>query len=363
MRSFLVFSCLIFSFGSFVSYAQLGKDGAGNITTNTNVNVTATNLAADVAAGNKSIQVISAANFTSGDLVMIYQAQGAEINTSKDDESWGAITNMQNAGGYEFAEVASVSGTTITLKTGLDKTYNYSRTINGTLFNNLVQIIKVPRYKNLTVGSGAVLSPSPWDGKTGGVTVMEIDGDLTLNGTIDVSGKGFRGGAIETGFGTKNNIGVFHTLNNDEGALKGESVVGNKAEYTAYGGSYGRGAVGNGGGGGNGHNSAGGGGANAVDMAGTLWNGLGNPDPKYNQYWSAEKPFGNATNVGGIANVKSSGGGRGGYSWSNQDLDPVNGTSLTAWGKYGGDTRDNVGGYGGRPSLLRRWWWNWKSRQ
>ena len=170
-----------------------------------------------------------------------------------------------------------------------------------------------------------------------------------MNGAIDVSGKGFRGGDVEIVTTTNNAVGTFYSVDPYDGGLKGESVVGNKAEYVAYGGSYGRGAIGNGGGGGNGHNSAGGGGANAFDMTFTSWTGLGNPDPAYNKYWQVERPFGNATNLGGIANWKSSGGGRGGYSWSNKDLDPIVGTSLVAWGQYRGDSRDNVGGYGGRP--------------
>lgn len=332
-----------------LSYAQLGKDGIGNITANADVNPTKTNLSANATAGATTIQVTSSAGILPGDLIMIYQAQGAEINTAIDDETWGSISNMQNAGGYEFVEVVSANATSITLKTGLDKGYAFSRTINAVTFPDLVQIIKVPRYESLTVGAGAIISPTAWNGKTGGVTVIEVNGDLTLNGTIDVTGKGFRGGAIEVGVGTNDNVATFHSLVDRDGGLKGESVVGNKAEYTAYGGSYGRGAIGNGGGGGNGHNSAGGGGANAFDMFNTPWSGLGNPDPKYDQYWAVETPFGNATNIGGIAGHKSSGGGRGGYSWSNQNRDPIIGTSLATWGQYGGDTRDNVGGYGGRP--------------
>lgn len=332
------------------SYAQLGKDGVGNIGIDTDVNPTKTNLTANATIGATSIQVTNGTGFLAGDLIMIYQAQGAEIKTTVDDETWGSITNMQNAGGYEFVEVAGVVGTTITLKTGLDKGYTFSRTINTVTFPDLVQIIKVPRYQALTVGTGATISPAPWNGKTGGVTVIEVNGDLTLNGTIDVTGKGFRGGAVEVGVGTNDQVGSFRSLVDRDGGLKGESVVGNKAEYTAYGGSYGRGAVGNGGGGGNGHNAAGGGGANAFDMVNTPWSGLGNPDPQYNQYWTVETSFGNApARVGGISNHKSSGGGRGGYSWSNQDLDPIVGTSLPAWGQYGKDHRDNIGGYGGRP--------------
>ena len=135
-----------FLFGS-LSYAQMGKDGNGTITTNTNLNAIATNLTADCAAGGTTLQVANTIGFFVGDLVMIYQAQGASINSTTNDESWGAITNMQNAGAYEFAEISSISSTTITLKTGLDRSYSYSRIIGRLTFNNLVQVIKVPRYK------------------------------------------------------------------------------------------------------------------------------------------------------------------------------------------------------------------------
>ena len=108
------------------------------------------------------------------------------------------------------------------------------------------------------------------------------------------------------------------------------------------GGRYCKGPAANGGGGGNGHNAAGGGGANVGDL--TQWNGLGNPDisnPTWIAAWNLETP--------GFANNVSSGGGRGGYSWSDLDADAlVEGpNNIPAWG--GTDGRTNQGGLGGIP--------------
>jgi hypothetical protein len=99
------------------------------------------------------------------------------------------------------------------------------------------------------------------------------------------------------------------------------------------------GAPANGGGGGNSHNAGGGGGANGDN--GVIWTGFGNPVSGYDVYWNLEAPA--------FATHTSSGGGRGGYSYGERDMD----ASTTPPGdeNWGGDNRSNVGGFGGRPLL------------
>jgi hypothetical protein len=65
----------------------------------------------------------------------------------------------------------------------------------------------------------------------------------------------------------------------------------------------------NGGGGGNSHNAGGGGGANGHN--GVPFNSLGNPATGFNAIWNLE--------FAGMATNASSGGGRGGYSFSNSN--------------------------------------------
>jgi hypothetical protein len=54
---------------------------------------------------------------------------------------------------------------------------------------------RIPQYKDLTVNSGSTVTINAWDGKTGGVLFFRVSGTLTLNGTLSVDGKGYRGGA------------------------------------------------------------------------------------------------------------------------------------------------------------------------
>ena len=324
-------------------WAQQGKDGAGTITgTGTIVN-TYTSLTANAAAGSTSLSVANSAltggafgatALATGDLVMLIQHQGATITTAT-DATYGGISAYNNAGFYELAEVRSVpSGTSIVVACALQKSY----TATGK-----VQVVRMPRYTTLTLNTNTSITAPAWDGTTGGVVAVDVRGDVTLNtgATIDVSGKGFRGGAVGNSAtlvdGLNSTAYVYST--NARGAEKGESIAGYQADYDALNGRYGRGAPANGGGGGNNHNAGGGGGANVSSLA---WTGQGNPDATYNTAWALETPS--------LANTTSGGGGRGGYSYSAS----VNNATTTAPGNaaWNGDTRLVRGGLGGRPLSL-----------
>jgi hypothetical protein len=322
--------------------AQRGKQG--NLTVNaanTIVNEY-TSLTANALQGSFSLQVTaSSLNANSrfpnvlqpGDLIVIVQMQGATI-TSGDNALFGEIVQYNNAGNYEWAEVKSIpSSTSIELTCGLANNYTAA---------GKVQIIRVPRYNNLILSAPATVTAPAWNGTIGGVVVIETNGTMTLNGNnnIDVTGKGFRGGIDITTSISGYGVQEFTTANADFAAQKGEGIAGFLTEYDTFGGRYGRAAAANGGGGGNSHNCGGGGGANGGDPA--IYNGLGNPDlttANWAQAWNLE--------FAGFANNTSSGGGRGGYSFSgsNQNallVGPVN----SAWG---GDFRRDYGGRGGRP--------------
>jgi hypothetical protein len=100
-------------------FAQPGINGAGNITgSNVDVN-TFTYLTNNAASGATSIRVnnsaLTGANFTAalsaGDLILIIQMQGASVNVVN-SSSFGAISNYNNVGLYEFKCVASVPNST-----------------------------------------------------------------------------------------------------------------------------------------------------------------------------------------------------------------------------------------------------------
>ncbi len=274
-----------------------------------------------------------------GDLVMIIQMQGADIETG-DNAGYGAITNYHSTGLYELRTVYQVSGNTVLLCENLSHTYTVGN-------RSRVQVVRVPRFQNLSIGSNATVTGLPWNGATGGIVAIEAEGTVTLNGIISANALGFRGGVDDKTQSSASGsavVSLYRTNVTNSAATKGESIAGNAADYNTYlNGANGRGAPANGGGGGNGHNAGGGGGANAGRSGALLpWNGTGIKN-------TSGTGWANAWNLefADFASNISTGGGRGGYSFSNTNQDALTlGPSQNAWG---GDKRQIVGGFGGRP--------------
>ncbi len=331
-----------------IKQAVPGHDGAYTVpAANTVVNRYAQLAgAADPVAGNTTITVTDVnANFlgavAKGDLLLIVQMAGATINTGDIPAPYGTVTDLGNAGRYELIGVEGVAaGGVITLACGLKNGYSRS---------GRTQVIRVPQYTTLTIGSGTSITAPAWDGVTGGVVAVHAETTVQLDGSVDVSAKGFRGGAALT---TKNSaapgsgIVTYRSTAETDGAEKGEGIAGYPPDDLTTTGQYGRGAPANGGGGGDSHNAGGGGGANAGNSAG--WNGgLGVMlvDPTVvggTLAWPLE--------VATLAN--SEGGGRGGYSYSANGggaLDPTTAAGAPGMAGWGGDDRRVVGGFGGHP--------------
>ncbi|MDR7211015.1 putative repeat protein (TIGR01451 family), partial [Flavobacterium piscis] len=373
------------------SFAQAGKDGALTVTVANTVLNRYTRVTADVLAGSNTVTVTNiaelnrdaisylpagyvtnAAGFVSnalatGDLIMLYQAQGATIN-SDNTIDYGAVTNYNGAGSYELAYVSSVAGNVITLSCNTRLSYYAAR---------YVQVIRIPQYTTLTVTNPGTVVATPWGAPTfggadesaverrkGGVVGILAD-NIVNNGSINANDAGFRGGTREN---TTSPQGAtfytdFRTTNAALSAEKGEGIAGYREDYdTSFGGRYGRGAAANAGGGGNAHNSGGGGGANGGDPL-NWFRGAG----VMNDFGTCGTPGAWALDPNYIANgnslTNSSGGGSGGYTYSASNLDactvgpsypagfisagvPAAAVSNTLWG---GDFRDAVGGLGGRP--------------
>jgi gliding motility-associated-like protein len=362
-------------------FAQQGKDGAGNISAaNTVVNNVSTTLSANAALGSTSIVVTSTVGLSAGDLLFIVQMQGAVVNAFTqqyvnpndalpNDTSSGKIvksTGYNGAGNNEFAEINSISGNTITLNCALSDSFRGN--MNSTYIRT--QVIRVPRYSSLTLSGLGSITCNTWDGTKGGVVVIEVQGNTTLAAgtSINASSKGFRGGSPlrATGFGSTSTGHNYGTPGSNNGAHKGESIVGDTNVYKLqsptnlgtignYNGANGwtstplaicKANVANGGGGGDAMNCGGGGGSNGGAI--NLWNGMGNPDATYAAIWNFEST---TPANGTVRPTSSSGGGRGGYAFSansNSSADPTaNGPN--AAGVWGGDNRHNDGGWGGTP--------------
>lgn len=348
---------------AFTVFSQRGKNGSYTVTAaNTQLNAY-TSLTANAVAGANSITVASntltntflTSSLAAGDLIMIIQMQGATMDVDVTptaswggtytapnghlldwgsyQDLWGQVTNYNNAGKHEVVEVRSVAGgTTINLMCSLTNSYTAS---------GHVQIVRIPRLINLTVNAACSVVPALWDGTFGGVVALEVDGVLSLSGTIQATGYGFRGGVCDSqtaGSPPSNaaNVGYCASNNANEGAEKGESIGGFYTEYDALYSRYCKSAPANGGGGGGNHNAGGGGGSNIGTGA---YTGKGNPVAGYAAIWNLESAS--------FSTSSSSGGGRGGYSYStsNQNETTV-GPNNTLWS---GDYRRNEGGLGGHP--------------
>lgn len=339
-KRIIVLFLLIVSF--FDSWCQRGKDGIGNIVAANSIVNIYTPLTASVNAGIATISVGSTAGFSVGDLIFIIQMQGATVNAYSNfpwidptmgmpnDTSMGYIQNYNNCGNHEFAQINAVlSATSFSLDCALMK--SYTNTGN-------VQIVRVPRYSTLTVSGAGNITCPPWNGSVGGIVVVEVETNVTLSSvpSFNVSNKGFRGGGVENA-STVSGANKFGSTRGIEGGYKGESIAGDTNTYKSWSVVFCKGAIANGGGGGTAHNAGGGGGANGGNTA--AYNGYGNPTAGYATAWNLESP--------GFSGNVSSGGGRGGYTFSSSNQNPN--TFGPGSGGWSGDGRRNNGGFGGRP--------------
>lgn len=194
------------------------------------------------------ITVNSTTGFAAGDKVLLIQMQGATI-TQTNTVNFGDITNIGDAGNYEFASIDHFAGNNVYFSKTLLRTYTPAGS---------VQMISVPQYGAVSIDGE--LTAKPWDGNTGGVIVFESSDAVTLNANINASEQGFRGGekSVTGGSCTSSSTSIYtYSYPTVEAGEKGEGIA---AFITGK--ESGRAKQANGGGGGNSHNTGGGGGAN-----------------------------------------------------------------------------------------------------
>ena len=275
-----------------------------------------------------------------GDLLLIIQMQGADFN-SDNSQLYGAgisnsgpdflgatgYTNINSVGLYEYVVAQNyvpLSGGLLNIigacSNGgvLNNYYNQEHT--DTNVQKRFQVIRVPSFNNLTLSNDIITSA--WNGKVGGVIVVDVNGNLDINNkSINATGKGFRGSYMNVRPSNDNtNIEVSTDLNIS--ASKAEGICGsprfmwdglnqvdNGINWMGYpGGDFGRGAVGNAGGGGNIHNAGGGGGGNGGSggVGGNGWQGAGGPST----FPNGGRPGSSVPNI--ISRIIMGGGGGGG---------------------------------------------------
>ncbi len=359
-----------------------GKNGARTVAAVGTVINQYTTLAGAAAVNATSITVSNIADLTSGeatgggalaigDVIMLYQPRGATIVTTN-TPTYGNISSYGGAGNYELRTVRSVAGNLI----GVDGALSGASCTAGlkNAYASGSQVIRVPQYSSLTVNGGASVVSVAWGGSTGGVVAALVQNALTVNGSITVSGQGFRGGVRD---GTDRASGGAQTVTwvsnaNPAGGQKGEGIAsgaggsfgGVTLAYSNQGGNFEIGAPANGGGGGGSHNGGGGGGGNAAAAltpycsAGTstyttaattafVWCGQGTMPTT--DVGTTAWQFDPGYKASGGARTAHVGGGRGGYTFSSSNMNATTAAGAPAMTAWGGDDRRALGGWGGRP--------------
>ena len=224
-----------------------GRDGDRTFVAGSNA---ITNCWPVVSATGANVVSTAALPLVAGDRILLHQTQDvfATIPTAS------PMLEVGEAGRWEIAVVASTSGTAVSVDPPL--TYGYDSSSG-----RRAQLCRLRQYQNVSVVAPALLTPSDWNGTTGGILAFFVNGTLTLTtagagantGALSADGRGFRpGDSLENGSTVADITAETTTLQN--GGAKGEGLD------ATYFGQYGRGNPANGGGGGNGRFGGGGGG-------------------------------------------------------------------------------------------------------
>ncbi len=358
--------CFMLLCAGLQSFAQRGKEGDYTVGTTDEILNTYTFMTVNAVSGQQFIVVDDEAMLggafsgpvAEGDLLLIIQLQGATVDineyattgfggnyTAQESfytngfitipSEFGRVTNYGNAGKFEKVEVSgNTSPNVIPISCGLRNNYDVG-------FK--VQVVRIPRFENLTVPNATSITSPDWNGQIGGIVALEVNSILDLNsgGVVSAAERGFRGGEVDPNSNSATAdccsmryLGSFDPM---EGAEKGESIFGYHVELDNKYSRYGIGGVANGGGGGGYENCGGGGGSNIGALG---YTGLGNPSG-YTAIWDLESPgFGSST---------SPGGGRGGYALAiNNANELTDGPGNSSWGS---DWRKPNGGFGGHALM------------
>ena len=192
------------------------------------------------------VTVVNPGAASVGDAILVYQFGGAQGIMSGAEA--GTVNDYRNAGRYELARITGIRGNTVSLDQPLVHSYDLTYT----------QVIGDAGIENRTVGNLAAASLS--DG-AGGILLVTARQSLTINGQLDASGRGFRGGEGVEKPGDCNFLSPSDGFTYPEGDFRGTRRGGGIVAIPP-GHELGRAPLANGGGGGNDHNSGGGGGGN-----------------------------------------------------------------------------------------------------
>ncbi|WP_226163276.1 Ig-like domain-containing protein [Hymenobacter terricola] len=251
----------------------------------------------------------AAPGVTAGDLLLIIQMQGADIDVNNTNtygdgltgaDAAGYLVNANfTAGTYEYvvanSTLAAGASGTLTLASPLRNAYLNAAAVATTSGPRTFQVVRVPQYGNVTLAGN--IGAAQWDGAKGGMVALEVAGKLTFAGfAITSAARGFRGGGGRALFNAPATTAInIATDNASAYGEKGESFAGTP-QFVVYqnaalvrvgtdlgtnsypSGGLGRGAPANGGGG-TATRKGGGGGGGGAAAGGKGGYNLGDPTP------------------------------------------------------------------------------------
>ncbi|MBI5359086.1 MAG: DUF2341 domain-containing protein [Planctomycetes bacterium] len=168
-------------FGSGAGGPLSVTSGSFNINTQTNgyggrtqadaVNFSTTGT---ISAGATTVTLSTApTGLASGDEILIANLQGS-------------TGDYGNVGNCETRKITGIVSNTLTLEAALTRTFGDSST-------QKIMVQRIPNYTDVTVSSGATLTATAYDGAKNGVLFFRASGTITVQGTVDMKGKGYRG--------------------------------------------------------------------------------------------------------------------------------------------------------------------------
>ncbi|WP_224366229.1 adventurous gliding motility protein AgmC [Hyalangium versicolor] len=321
-----------------------GHNGALNVSANNTVINAYARVTVALAPGATTLTVSTTSGFAVNDVVMIIQTTGIVPEPAS-----GGPTNIDlssdQVGRFELARLSGLAGTTLTMTQPL--LYSYAA--------NVTQIVRVPEYTDVTIGSGSLISRT-WDGSTGGILAFLATGTVTINATISVTSRGFRGGQFAQDTSAANNCSALDETA-PKGAQKGEGIAVSRYGPT----QTGRGRVANGagggvcfksGGGGGGNGGSGGDGGNSADGARAV-GGQGGASLSYPA--ATRLTLGGGGGPSHITSSTTTAGGQGGGIIFIRAKNLTGSGSVLADGFFSQDsTQDGGGGGGGGGTIHMR---------
>jgi hypothetical protein len=237
-------SLLFFLLFTFTGHAQVVKNAYAKVTGITTVSGKSQLAITNESTGGHSWAVTEE--------VIVIQMQDNVISGTVNDNLFGLLSGISNAGAFEVAVISALSPGVMTLSKVLTRPFN-------TGSNASVQVVSFTKLSTTNFTTSDDITAVPWNGSLGrgGIVAFTVGGTLTLKHAITVDGQGFAGGAASDDNNSGCGSGTYRTNSTDYGA-KGEGIyLATDANY-----SRGRARLLSGGGGGNSYSSGGAGGSN-----------------------------------------------------------------------------------------------------